>query len=155
MIGLIRQHFVLCLTCKTLAGLPVLGLVQIGGPLSFFSRMRIFAGGQILEDIDMYNRVHEMFSIFSAIDSRQNDYAEGFGSFWDNRVDNLHVNTYYLLGIPGLASQTVLCKPLSGILNQRKYLPIRFMPLTIELSLVDDMDAPVVTNLYHGKLYST
>ena len=24
------------------------------------------------------------------------------------------------------------------------------MPLTIELSLVDDMDAPVVTSLYHG-----
>ncbi|MFM7982406.1 MAG: hypothetical protein ACKPKO_24105, partial [Candidatus Fonsibacter sp.] len=33
-------------------------LRPIGGPWSFFSRMRILAGGQVLEDIDMYNRVH-------------------------------------------------------------------------------------------------
>ena len=43
-----------------------------------FSRMRILAGGQVLEDIDDYNRVHEMFQVFSATDSRQNDYGEGF-----------------------------------------------------------------------------
>ena len=49
-----------------------------------------------------------------------------------------------------MASQTVLFKPLSGILNQRKHLPTRFVPLTIELSLVDEMGAPVVTNLNRG-----
>ena len=38
-------------------------LRPIGGPWSFFSRVRILAGGQILEDIDLYNRVHEMFFI--------------------------------------------------------------------------------------------
>ena len=63
----------------------------------------------------MYNSVHDMLNIFSASDSRQNDYAEGFGNPWDNRIDNINVNTYYLLGIPGLSSQTVLLKPLSGI----------------------------------------
>ena len=75
------------------SGVAGLRLRPVGGPWSFFSRMRILAGGQILEDIHMYNRVHEMFSIFSATDSRQNDYAEGFGNFWDNRMDNIHVNT--------------------------------------------------------------
>ncbi len=34
-------------------------LRPVGGPWSFFSSMRILAGGQILEDIDMYNRIHE------------------------------------------------------------------------------------------------
>ena len=107
MIGLIRQHVVLCLTCKNTSGVASLRVRPIGGPWSFFSRMRILAGSQILEDIDMYNRVHEMFSIFSATDSRQNDYAEGFGYIWENSVDNIHVNTDYVVGIPGLASQTV------------------------------------------------
>ena len=71
-------------------------LRPLGGPWAFFSRMKILASGQILEDIDMYNRVHEMFNIFSASDSRQNDYAEGFGNFWDNRMDNIHVDEIYL-----------------------------------------------------------
>ncbi|MFM7979184.1 MAG: hypothetical protein ACKPKO_07695 [Candidatus Fonsibacter sp.] len=53
-------------------------LRPIGGPWSFFTRMRILAGGQILEDIDMYNRVHEMFSIFGTTESRINDFSEGF-----------------------------------------------------------------------------
>jgi hypothetical protein len=55
-------------------------LRPIGDPWSFFSRMRIMAGGQILEDIDVHSKVHEMFNMFSATDSRQNDYAEGFGN---------------------------------------------------------------------------
>ena len=124
-------------------------LRPIGGPWSFFSRMRVLAGGQILEDIDMYNRVHEMFNIFSASDSRQNDFAEGFGNYWDNKQDNIHVDETWLRGIPPTTKQTVLFKPMSGILNQRKYIPIRFMPITIELSLVDDPLDPIVSNMNH------
>ena len=39
-------------------------LRPIGGPWSFFSIMRILAGDQILEDMFMYKRVHEMFNKF-------------------------------------------------------------------------------------------
>ncbi|MFM7987464.1 MAG: hypothetical protein ACKPKO_49945, partial [Candidatus Fonsibacter sp.] len=35
-------------------------------------------------------------------------------------------------------------RPLSGILRQRKYIPLRYMPLTIELSLVDNATDPLV-----------
>jgi hypothetical protein len=51
-------------------------LYPVGGPWGFFSRMRILVGGQVIEDIDNYNRVHEMFQVFSATDSRENDYGE-------------------------------------------------------------------------------
>ena len=54
-------------------------LRPIGGPWRFFTRMRILAGGQIWEDIDLYNRVYEMLNNFTAEGSRYNDYAEGFG----------------------------------------------------------------------------
>ena len=51
--------------------------------------------------------------------------------------------------IPSASYQTVLFKPLSGFLNQRKYLPLRFMPLTIELSLVDDPLGPIISAFTH------
>ena len=54
----------------------------------FFSRMRIIGVGQVLEDIEMYNRVHEIFSIFSAEGSSYNGYAKGFGNIWEGFADN-------------------------------------------------------------------
>ena len=36
-------------------------LFPVSGPWSFFRRLRVLAGGQLIEDIDYYNRVHEMF----------------------------------------------------------------------------------------------
>ncbi len=53
-------------------------------PILFFKRVRCLAGGQILEDISDYNRVHEMFSILRAKHSRENEAAEGFGVLFDD-----------------------------------------------------------------------
>ena len=53
-------------------------LRPVSGPW-FFRRVRLLAGGQMLEDIDYYNRVHEMMEILTAKDSRENEAVEGFG----------------------------------------------------------------------------
>ena len=94
-------------------------LRPIGSLWSFFSRMRDSGGIQILEDTDMYNMVHEMFSIFTAEDSRDNDYAEGFVHFWEHVVDPSHVTVDWLKGHLVSSTHTVLFKPLRGIINQR------------------------------------
>ena len=82
-----------------------------------------------------------MMSILTSTDSRDNQAAEAFGFHWDtgpgtyataNRIE------------PGDAL-TVLFKPLSGLLNQNKMLPIRYAPITIELELVDAATDPVIT----------
>ena len=52
----------------------------------FFSRMRILAGGHILEDIEMNNRVHDMFGIRSATYSRENDFGDGFSTFLGDTI---------------------------------------------------------------------
>ena len=39
-------------------------LRPLSGPWSFFRRMRILAAGQLVEDIDQYNRIHEMMQFF-------------------------------------------------------------------------------------------
>ena len=85
-------------------------LRPLGGPWCFFRRMRVLAGNQVIEDIDNYNRVHEMFSILTATDSRSNTSAEGFGEEWNNRDNStVALTPSTLTGIKGGGqSQTVL-----------------------------------------------
>ena len=121
-------------------------LRPIGGPWGFLQRMRVLCAGQLVEDIMDYNRIHQMMHVLIAQESRNNDAAEAFGLVWDN-ADTLpaQVNTENYNGIAPGESMTVLFKPLSGILNQNKMLPIRYAPITIELELVGDPTAPIVS----------
>ena len=88
-----------------------------------------------------------MFSIMTAGDSRVNELSEGFGQSWD--IKEGMTNTGYTAlnypGIKGGQSRTVLFKPLSGLLAQPKYLPLRYCPLTIELELISDSTLPIVS----------
>ena len=43
----------------------------------------MLGAGQVLEDIEMYNKVNEMFNIFSAEDTRIKAYADAFGNYWE------------------------------------------------------------------------
>ena len=117
-------------------------LRPLGGPHTFIRRMRILANGAVIEDIDNYNRVHEMFKILNAEDTNKNNDAEAFGQKID-KYTNLDTTT--VAGILGGQSQTVLFKPCSGLFNQPKMLPIRYMPITIELEIVHDNTEPVVS----------
>ena len=91
----------------------------LGGPWSLCSRMGIRASCQILEDIDMYKRVHDMQNRFSATDSRENDGGEDMPNSWETQFvesDTLHKK---LRGIPSTQSMNPMFKPLSGIIKQR------------------------------------
>ena len=116
-------------------------LRPLSGPHSFFRRMRILAAGQLVEDIDNYNRIHEMMSILTSSDSRDNQAAEAFGTHWDTGTGAYATAN----AITGGTALTVLFKPLSGLLNQNKMLPVRYAPITIELELVDNATDPVIT----------
>ncbi len=54
-------------------------LRPIGKAHAFFRRLRISVRGQIIEDVDNYNRVSELFHILQSKQSRNNDSAEEFG----------------------------------------------------------------------------
>ena len=109
-------------------------LRPIGRPWSFFIIMRILGCGQILEN----NRVHEMFNIFGTKKSRIRAYSEDLtiiiGSIKFQQND---LNTLILRCVYKGETQTNKFRPLSGILRQIKYVPLRYMPLKIELSSVD------------------
>ena len=113
-------------------------LRPIGRAHAFFRRLRIAVRGQIIEDIDNFNRVSELFHILQSNHSRFNDAGEEFG--YNGDISQL--NGVALL--PGSAtSQTVMFKPLCGLFAQTKYLPLRFCPIEIELELAD-VDEPIV-----------
>jgi len=90
--------------------------------------------------MDDYNRIHEMFHILQNIETRFNDDIEGFGARWDGlqALDDKYP------GIPGGTSRVVMFKLLSGIFNQDKFLPIRYMPITIEMELVSNIEDPIM-----------
>ena len=119
-------------------------LRPLQGPHSFFRRVRISANGCLLEDFD-YNRTHQMFEMLTSVHNRDNDDIEGFGY----RSDTLHgaaPSTDTMPGIMGGSYQTVGFKLCSGIFNQPKMLPLKYMgALTIELELVNDKNDPVIT----------
>ena len=108
--------------------------------------MRVLCNGQIVEDIDDYNRVHEMFSALTPVETRINDAVESFGTTWDigKYGEKIGIGSINLPGILPTDHQTVLFKPLSGLLMQSKYIPLRYCPLTIELELVNDAVEPVL-----------
>ena len=123
-------------------------LRPLGGPHTFFRRMRILANGAIIEDIDNYNRVHEMFRILNAQDTNKNNDAEAFGQQVDKYTT---FDTEKIAGIKPNQTQTVLFKPCSGLFNQPKMLPIRYMPITVELELVHDNTEPIVSATATGQ----
>ena len=97
---------------------------KVTGAWGFFKRMRILCGGQIVEDIDEFNRLSEMYHMMKPTNKRQNDAIEGFGGVGETLGKG--------------QKRTVCFTPMSGLLSQEKYLPIRYAPMQIELELASN-----------------
>ena len=119
-------------------------LRPISGAWSFFRRMRVMCQGTLIEDFD-YNRTCEMFEVLTSLHNRDNDDIENFGYRADTLPPGENHTANTLPGIPGQSYQTVGMKLCSGLLNQPKMLPLKYMPLTIELELVNDANDVIVT----------
>ena len=102
-------------------------LRTISGPWSFIRRARCLVGGAIVDDIDYYNRVHEMLHILTSKNNKDNDDVEGFGQRWDN--EKFYRETELLDGIAKDKSRPVSFKPLFGLFNQPKFIPLAYCPL--------------------------
>ena len=109
----------------TVAGTRNPFLRPVSGPWSMFRRVRLLSNNQLIEDIDYYNRCHELFEILTNGDSRLNESVEGFGYKWDEHALNAEKLLYN--GIAPGQKQTVCFKPLLGLLNQPKLLPLEYI----------------------------
>ena len=95
-----------------------------------FRRMRIIAADQLVEDIDIYNRIHDAMSFLIASERCWNKNSEAFRY---NCEGDQHVELDYNLSIKLGQYYIVRFKPLSGLLNQNRMHPSRYAPITIEL----------------------
>ena len=118
---------------------PIYPIVANGWGL--FKRMRVLCGGQIIEDIDNYGRLHQLFHMMKPSEKRSNDSIEGFGDWSDSVSD----------GIDAGKTRTIGFTPMSGLFSQGKYLPIRYASIQIELELVSSgADALIATGAFPG-----
>ena len=119
----------------------------LSGPHLFFRRARVMVNGQVAEDIQDFGRNSEMFLSLMPDHVRDNMDIEGFGHRWDD-----HYNKYVydwdedtLPGIEGGKKQTVMFKPMLGLVNQSKLLPVKYAPIIIELELCNSNLDPIIS----------
>ena len=153
-------------------------LRPVGQPHLFFKRLRVLAGGQVVEDIQDFGRNMELLASLQNEFVRDNNDIQGFGSRWDssliqsladlNIVDPatitgaelLTTQAFYLPQIAAGKSKIVNFKPLCGLFNQSKYLPLKFVPITLEFELGDVNDAIITPRTYdvmtgYNTIYTT
>ena len=128
-------------------------------PAVLFRRCRVICGGVVIEDIDDFNRLSLMLTAMKPVDEQKDIAIQGFGLF--DRVNDLDdaVATDWNTGRDSLedsderkayrandwdeaseikTQRTVLFKPLLGILDQEKLIPLRYAPLQFEFELVSN-----------------
>jgi len=127
-------------------------------PAVFFRRARLICGGQVVEDIDDFNRLSLMLTDLLPEDDQNDIACEGFGNFdlvkdaagqaADERKSYRQTD-YDLSGNVNVARR-VQFKPMLGLFNQEKLIPIRYCPIQIELELVNQQADAVTTEEAEG-----
>jgi len=108
-------------------------------PAGMFRRVRIIANGSsVIEDIEDYGRVSQMFTYLLPSNRRMGNVGEGWGA--SSTVPTFG-DPVPQANIPADSSRQVGMAFLSPFLNQGKYIPLHMLPLTIELELADANEA--------------
>ena len=103
--------------------------------------------GSLIEDIGEYNRVHEMCQTLRPENDVKSDYLKGFKNSPNLTVPPPATDAkldYFTKTLP--SNDMVVCvHPLSGLLNQRQYIPLSFLPIELELELSSDPTANLIS----------
>ena len=117
----------------------------VGIQLFFFRRARLICGGQVVGDIDDFNRLSLMLTDLLPEDNQHDIACEGFGNYdfvkgevaqaADQR--KAYRQTDYDLSGNVFLARRVMFKPMLGLFNQGNLIPLRYCPIQIELGLVN------------------
>ena len=142
-------------------------------PAVMFRRCRVSRGGVVIEDIHDFNRLSLMLAALKPVDEQQdiamqgfglsdrvNDFADQVTTDWNTGRDPLEdagEREAYRVSDWGEAGsiknqRTVLFKPMLGIIDQEKLIPLRYAPLRIELELVSNSYDSAVVGLVKSHL---
>ena len=111
--------------------------------------------GAIVDDIDNYNRTHEMMAILTSQSNRDNDtYYPAEAGFRGGRanatatLDGTFTQTLAYGGVASGGANTVSFKPLLGLFGQSKYIPLMWGGDAV----ISQEKSERRIHLYHGKL---
>ena len=111
----------------------------VDSPASMLRRVRVIANGSaVLEDVEEYGRVYQMFSELLSSQRRYNNISEGWGD--TGAAQGTLAVPFSPDPIPADSSRQVCVTLLSSFLSQGKMIPLSMLPITIECEL-DDADA--------------
>ena len=124
----------------------------------FFRRARRICGGQVVEDIDGFNRLSPMLTDLLPEDDQHDIACEGFGNFGFVKDDAAQAaderkryrQTDYDLSGNVISARRVMFKPMLGLFNQDNLIPLRYCPIQIELELVNSQADAVTTETAEG-----
>jgi hypothetical protein len=136
-------------------------LRTLSGGWSFFRRLRVLCQGQLIEDLDGYALIHQMFDVLQSKNVRENQDVEGLGISYDSDygknlienpvvkagetlIDTPFLNNYF--SIAGLDTKTATSTLLSRRLSQTKMIPLKYCPLTFEFEVCNDLWAPIISH---------
>lgn len=123
-----------------------LPLGLLSEPYAFFSRMRLMSKGKVVQDIQDYNRVHYTLSqIYKTQNEIVNENAMGGRGLVDTTSFRNLLNSAGTLtdmattGAPKLLKGNIkkMCfHPMLGLFNQKKFIPLSFTDLVLEIEIV-------------------
>ena len=125
-------------------------------PAVFFRRARLICGGQVVEDIDGFNRLSIMLTDLLPEDDQHDIACECFGNFdfvKGEAAQAADARKGYRQGDHDRSGSVYLArrvqfKPMLGLFNQEKLTPLRYCPIQIELELANQQaDAACSRNL--------
>ena len=127
-------------------------------PAVFFRRARLICGGQVVEDIDDFNRLSLMLTDLLPEDDQHDIACEGFDNFDFVKDDagqaaderKSYRQTDYDLSGNVILARRVMFKPMLGLFNQEELTPLRYCPIQIELELVNQQADAVTTETAEG-----
>ena len=121
-------------------------LYLAAGPHALWDRVRIFCAGTLVEDLGPhYGRLHEIFMNKLAPSNFNQNQA-----VLNNVMTEVGPDAVQSTPIAPGASATVMMPIACGFLKTHKYLPVRFAPVQIELSLADAEAAVVLHRGQHA-----
>jgi len=107
-------------------------------PGTCFSRCRILSNGVLIEDMNLYNRQVNTFHSMLPPERQYMDAAEGFGVAGNTPL--LSSVEWVPEQIPAGGERRVFMTLMSGLFSQHLWLPLPYLPITIELELADFAD---------------
>ena len=121
-------------------------------------RARLICGGQVVEDIDDFNSLSLILTDLLPEDDQRDIACEGFKSFGFVKSEVAHAagerksyrQTDHDLSCNVNLARRVMFKPMLGLFNQEKLIPLRCCPDQIELELVNHQADAVSLGIAQG-----